>query len=52
MFSLDTVYASALAAVLCILGYLHRRWTQDREVLQQYMPIQNLSSTRQVSVLV
>lgn len=56
MLGLDPVYASALAAVLCVLGYLHHRRTQRLElqqVLQQYMPIQDSSTTtRQVSVLV
>ena len=52
---LDPVYASALAVVLCAFGYLHHRRAQRLElqrVLQQYMPIQNPSTTRQVSVLV
>ena len=55
MLGLDPVYASALAAVLCALGYLHHRRAQRLElqqVLQQYMPIRDPSTAQQVSVLV
>lgn len=55
MFGLDPVYAFAFVVVLCALGYLHRRRAQHielQQVLQQYMPIQDSSTTRQVSVLV
>ena len=54
MLGLDPVYASVLAAFLCALGYLHYRRTQRlalQQVLQQYMPIQDPSTT-QMSVLV
>ena len=55
MHGLDPAYAAVLAAILCALGYLHHRHTQRRElqrVLQQYMPIQDQSTSRQISVLV
>lgn len=55
MLGLYPVYAAVLAAILCALGYLHHRRAQRRElqqVLQQYMPIQDQSTSRQISVLV
>ena len=55
MLGIDPFYASALVAFLGAIGYLHHRRAQRielQQVLQQYMPIQNSSATRNVSVLV
>ena len=53
MLSLTPIYA--FAALLCFLGYVHHRRAQRHElqkVLQQYMPIEDPSSIRNMSVLV